>query len=152
MKFIKSSEKRRIVEKLNEQFGITNTPYLLIQVGKEKIRGYSGHLSKDEIIDIGKIANVETIGLYLMKEEHDKKIIRLGFDTTQLLRKQITKNILEISKEEFNLWIRGYDLDKETPNGIYAIMYDNIFLGCGISNGKRVFNYVPKDRRIKKPL
>ena len=57
--FIKSSEKNRIIEELNEQFGITNIPYLLIESGKEKIRAFSGSLSKEEIIKAGELAKVD---------------------------------------------------------------------------------------------
>ena len=47
MKPLTSSDKKKILEQLNNQFGITELPYLLIQFGQEKIRVYSGILSKD---------------------------------------------------------------------------------------------------------
>jgi len=145
--FIKTPEKRRIIEKLNEQFGIETLPYLLIESGKEKIRAFSGHLSKDEIKIIGEIANIETLGLYLLKEENGE--FRLSLDASLLLSKQLTKNIIEINDEEYQLWARGHNLSITKPRGVYVIKYKEDFIGCGKSNEEIIFNYVPKDRRLK---
>lgn len=145
--FIKSNEKRRIISALQEQFGIEELPYLLIESGKEKIRGFSGHLSKEEIAKISGIAYVEVIGLYLMKEENNE--LRLGLDASIILSKQIKKNIIEISDKEYESWIRGSDLEIKKPKGVYVIKYKNDFIGCGKSNSEKIFNYVPKDRRLK---
>jgi NOL1/NOP2/fmu family ribosome biogenesis protein len=149
-KFIKSSEKKEILRELNEQFGITELPYLFIESGKEKIRAFSGSLSKEEIIEIGKMANVEGVGIYFLKKEVTG--IRPSFEALTILRNQITKNILDIDDKQMELWIRGYDLDLKVAEGVYAIRHDKDFIGCGKSNGKVIFNYVPKERRIKKPI
>ncbi len=149
-KFIKTPEKRRMIEELNAKFGITELPYLLIESGKEKIRAFSGHMSKDEIIELAGLTKIEGVGIYFMKKENDG--LRLSFEAAQLLRKQISKNILDIDDKQLELWIRGYDLELKAPQGVYAIRYKGDFLGCGKSNGDKIFNYVPKERRIKKPL
>lgn len=147
-KFIKSSGKKRIIEELNANFSISKLPYLLIESGKEKIRAFSGSLSKEEIIEIGKMTNVEGVGIYLIKKEKDG--LRLSFDGAMLLKEQIVKNIIDINDKQLELWIRGNDLDIEIPAGIYAIRNNKDFLGCGKSNGKKIFNYVPKERRLRK--
>jgi len=149
-KFIKSSEKKEILKELNEQFGITELPYLFIESGKEKIRAFSGSLSKEEIIEIGKMANVEGVGIYFFKKEVTG--IRPSFEALTILKNQITKNILDIDDKQMELWIRGYDLDLKVKEGIYAIRHGKDFIGCGKSNGKAIFNYVPKERRIRKPI
>jgi NOL1/NOP2/fmu family ribosome biogenesis protein len=41
-------------------------------------------------------------------------------------------------------------LDISIPNDIYMVKFKADFLGCARSNGKILFNYVPKDRKIKK--
>ncbi len=146
--FIKSSEKRRILKELNEIFGIEKIPYLLIESGKEKIRAFSGSLSKEEIINLGKIANIEGVGIYFMKKEDSG--LRLSFEAAQLLKEQITKNVLCINDNELELWIRGHDLEIKTPKGVYIIVHGEDFLGCGKSNGEKIFNYVPKERRLKR--
>lgn len=147
IRFVRSSEKKRIIEEIDNQFGITELPFLLLETGNDKFRGFSGHLSKEELAKLAHIANVEIVGLYLLKKEHG---FRLSFDASTLLKNQISKNILYLSDAEFYEWIHGRDIDKEVPQGTYIIGHNGDFLGCGKSNGKRVFNYVPKDRRIKK--
>ena len=150
LSFIKTSEKRRIINQLNEQFGITELPYLLIESGKEKIRGFTGHLSKDEIIWLGKIANIEGIGLYLIKKEDD--LFRLSLDATHLLGSQITKNIIDITGEQLEQWIRGRDLGIKAQKGLFVVRYAGDFLGSGKSTSEKILNHIPKERRIKKPL
>ena len=147
--FIKSNVKRDIVAELKEKFGIAGLPYLLSESGREKLRGFSGHLSKDEIAELAQMLNIDTIGIYILKKEKDG--LRLGFDATKLLRKQISKNIIEINETQLAQWIRGHDLEIKIPQGTYVISHKGDFLGCGRSNGNVLFNYVPKERRIKKP-
>lgn len=149
-KFIKSNEKRDILKELNENFGITELPYLFVESGKEKIRAFSGSLSKEEIIEISKLAKIEGVGIYFLKKEITG--LRPSFEAMQLLKSQITKKILDIDDKQFELWIRGHDLDIQAPEGVYVMRFNNDLLGCGKSNGKKIFNYVPKERRIKKPL
>jgi NOL1/NOP2/fmu family ribosome biogenesis protein len=148
VRFIKSNEKRDITQALNEQFGLTELPFLLIESGKEKIRGFTGHMSKDEMVELSKLANIEIVGLYIIKREAD---LRLSLDATHLLSKQLTKNIIDINDEQYQQWIRGHDLDIKTEeSGTVLIRYNSDFIGCGKSNKEKIFNYVPKDRRLRK--
>lgn len=147
--FIKSREKKKMIEDLNREFGISDLPYLLIESGKEKIRGFSGSLSKEEIMQLGELANIELIGAYLIRQE-DKDDIRLSFDACILLKNQISKNIISVSDEQFQEWIRGRDIDSNGIKGSAIVSYKGDFIGCGKSNGLKVFNYVPKDRRLRK--
>lgn len=148
--YIKTPQKRRIIEKLNQQFGIEELPFLLIESGKEKIRAFSGHLSKEEISKISDIVNIEVLGLYLLKEENEE--FRLSLDASLLLSNQLTKNIIEIDDEQYQLWIRGHNLSIKKPRDVYVIKYNEDFIGCGKSNEEIIFNYVPKDRRLKTQL
>ncbi len=148
IRFIRSSEKKKITEQLKEQFGISELPYLLIE-GKEKIRAFSGHLSKEEIMLLSEIANIEVIGSYLIKKESD---LRLSLDATMLLKDQISKNIINLSDSEFQDWIRGYNLQKEAQKGTLIIKYKEDFIGCGKSTGSSIINHVPKGRRLKTKL
>lgn len=148
IRFIKSSEKKEIIEKLEEQFGISDLPYLLIETGKEKIRAFSGSLSKDQISMLSDMLNIESIGLYIIKKEKNNQL-RLSFDAAHLLKNQINKNIAEINEEQLQLWIRGHSLTLKYPTGIHIISYKQNFLGCGKSDGENMINHVPKERRLK---
>jgi len=148
MKPIKSSEKKKIIKQLNEQYGISELPYLLLQFGKEKIRIYSGNLSKEELITLDKQLKIENIGLYAMKTERDQ--LRLTLDGIQILKDQITKNILEVNDEQTQDWFRGKDLDIKSDNNFKILKNQEDFIGCGKSTEERIINFLPKERRINK--
>ena len=145
--FIKSSEKKEIMKKIGDDFGIDELPYLLIESGKEKIRGFSGHLSKDEIKEISSILRVESMGIYLLRKENNE--LRLSLDATHLLRDKIKKSI-KLSDIQAKEWTKGADIEMKTERGVKVIRQDSLFLGCGKSNTEKIFNYVPEDRRIRK--
>ncbi|MBI2452323.1 hypothetical protein HYV50_04585 [Candidatus Pacearchaeota archaeon] len=149
-KFLKSSEKKNVVEELKEIYGISELPYLLIETGKKKLRAFSGHLSKEEIIDLSKIINIEIIGMYLINLKDD--LPRINFDAVSLLKNQVLKNIIKINKELLNSWLRGYDLEIETKSGIVILEYEDDLVGIGKSNGKKIYNYIPKERKIKSSI
>lgn len=145
--FIKSSQKKKILHELNEQFGIASLPYLLVESGKEKLRAFSGSLSKEEIFQLNQITNIEAIGLYMLKKEQD---FRLTIDATHLLKEQIIKNIVQINDEQLNDWLKGQDLEIQSSNETKIIQHKEDFIGSGKSNGKKIFNYIPKERRLRK--
>ena len=147
MKPLTSTDKKRIIEKLNEQFGITDLPYLIIQFGAEKLRLYTGNLSKEELYYLDNEIRIENIGLYFAKYENDE--LRLTIDGVQLLKSQITKNIIELNDKEANQWLSGNDLDINTERGWKILKHKDEFLGCGKSTGERITNFMPKERRIK---
>lgn len=146
-KFLSSSEKKEIIRRLNESFGIKELPYLLIQTGKEKIRAYSGNFSKDELIKLSIMVNVELIGLYLLKLE--KSGIRLSHDAVSLLKDKIIKNIIEIDEKQAEQWVSGKDLEIKAEKKFVILKYKEDLIGCGKSTGERIINLVPKERRVK---
>ena len=149
IRFIRASEKKRITENLNKQFGIEKLPYLLIESGKERIRGFSGSLSKDEIILIAQLTNIESIGIYLIKKEKENDL-RLSLDAIHLLKDQINKNIVEINESQLHDWLRGKDIEIKAEKGNVIIQFKGDLIGFGKSNGEKIYNYIPKDRRLKK--
>ncbi len=147
MRIIFGSEKKRIIKQLQEQFGISKIPHLFLRFGKEKIRAYSGNLSIEELKELDKTLRIETAGLYFAKQQQDG--IRLTLDGVQLFKPQITKNILELTGEQTQQWLKGNDLDIQTSKAFKILKNQNEFLGCGKSTGERITNFVPKERRIK---
>jgi len=147
MKPLTSSQKKHIIKQLNQQYGITHLPYLLLKFGKEKIRLYSGNLSKEELLTLDNNLRIENIGLYFAKQQNDG--IRLTLDGLQLIKDQITKNILIINDQQAELWLRGNDLDIQTEQDFKILKNNEEFIGCGKSTGQRITNFVPKERRIK---
>src|SRR3989338_2202936 len=98
MKVLSSSEKKKILEKLKQEFGIENLPFLLIKFGKERVRAYSGSLSRDELQKLDRETRIESAGIYLLHDYGDE--IRLSLDALHLLKNQITKNIVELTEQQ----------------------------------------------------
>ncbi len=144
-------EKKKTLKKLKQQFGIDNLNYLLFKSGKSKIRAFSGNLSKEEISILARNINIEIIGLYIAKQENQDKEIRLSHDAVSLFKNQIQKNIVEINLSQIKKWLKGQDIEfkKKIKEGIIILKNNNDIVGCGKSNGRTIFNFVPKERRIK---
>jgi NOL1/NOP2/fmu family ribosome biogenesis protein len=147
MKIIYSSEKKKILEKLESQYGIKKLPFLLIRFGKEKIRLYSGNLATEELAALDKNLKIENAGLYFAKEQKDG--IRLTMDALSILKSQITKNILDLDDEQAEKWMKGYDLDIKKEKGFKILRHERELIGCGKSTGEKITNFTPKERRIK---
>jgi len=156
MRIVYKAEKKKILEKLS-YYGITKVPHLLLKFGKEKIRGYSGDLSIDEIAEIDKTCRIELMGLYLFHEYAEE--VRLSLDALHTFKDQITKNIIELTDQQAEQWFRGEDLQIEEieasknlgslGKGFKILKHDQDFIGCGKLTDNRIVNYMPKERRIK---
>lgn len=145
--FLPAGEKKQVIADLENQFGIKKIPGMLIEAGREKTRVFTGSLSREQLIELDQVLRIEIIGLYAIKKEDT---YRLGIDGMYLFDDQLTKNVVELNEEEMKKWMKGEDLQKEVPSGVVAVKHDIFPLGCGKSNGKIIFNYVPKNRRIMK--
>ena len=146
LKILDKKDKKKILAELEKQYGITEIPFLLIQAGREKIRGYTGSLSKEEIIKLERNVNIETAGIYILNKEQDG--LRLSFDAPNLLN--VSKNIIEISDEQAEAWLFGRDIETEKDiKGFVIIKNKEDFLGCGKASQGRIVNFVPKERRRK---
>ncbi len=148
-RILNSGEKKKLLQQLGERFGISKLNYLLVETGRGKIRAFSGTLNREEILRLEEIARIELVGLYLARRD-EMSGLRLSMDAIHLLDEQISKNIIEINEEEFRIWIRGGFLDTDKGEGVYIVKFGDDFVGCGYSNGKKLYNFVPKERRIKR--
>ena len=108
MKILKSSEKKKIIEKLKKQYGICEVPHLLLRFGKERIRAYSGSLSKEDLNNLDKNLRLEIAGIYFLHDYGDE--IRLSLDALHIFKRQITKNIVKLNKRQADDWFKGLSL------------------------------------------
>src|SRR3989338_3755240 len=101
------TKKKKILQLLEEEYGISQLQHLFIKSGKDKIRIFSGSLSKEELNTIAKVVHVDSIGIKLLTLENfngEKEGIRLSFDILNMpeIKSQITKNFLEITDEQLS--------------------------------------------------
>lgn len=148
LNFLEGKEKKEIIEILNTQFGIKNIPGRIIKKGKEKIFLYTGELNKEEILKIKDLVPIERIGVYLAKQE--ERGIRLSIEGSQILKNEITKNTIELDKNEMETWMKGHEVLKNTNlRGYVIIKYKEEMLGTGKASEEKITNFIPKSRRLK---
>ena len=151
VELLNSTKKKKIMQMLEKEYGISNLNYLIVQTGKGKYRIYSGGLSRDELNMLAKTIHIEIIGAKICKVEEDK--IRLDFDIINLpeIKKQINKNIIEIPDKDIANWMKGDNLNIKTDltSSYLIIKNNNDLLGTGQNAKVLIKNYVPKERRVK---
>lgn len=151
-----NAKKKKIIECV-ENIGIKKIPYLLLKSGNERIRAFSGDLSNDELMKIWSILPIEGVGLYIGKEQIDRKNgkreVRLSLDGLHILKEQISGNVIFLNKEQEEKWFYGKDIDFEEDIGLRGFVAvfskeDNDIIGTGkiSADGKILFSYLPKER------
>jgi len=148
LKLLNKREEKEIINKLNEQFGIKQIPGKLFMRGKQRIFLYIGSFDEENIRELEKIVFVERAGVYFGKiEEYG---IRLSIEGTQIMKEEITKNIVELKKDEMQTWMMGHEvLKKSSFRGFVIIKYKNDMLGTGKASTEKITNFIPKSRRLR---
>ena len=146
IKILNKSEKNKIIEKL-EKYGINKIPYLLIQTGREKIRAFSGNLSKEEIIILNRLINIESIGLYFAKFHGTD--LRLSIDACHILKSQINKKIIKLTDKQAQEYLEGktVEIKQKLKNDFYILKHNLDILGMAKITENIIKNYLPKERR-----
>jgi NOL1/NOP2/fmu family ribosome biogenesis protein len=145
-----SKRKKQLLARLTEQFGVSEIPGFLFETGKEKVRVFTGNLTIDELYDVGDCARVEYMGLYLFKPE--EWAVRVGFDAALLLKEQVHTGVVDLTDEQAKLWMQGEHLPIVVSKGMYVMRHGEDVFGCGVSDGEKLINFVPKERRSKRIL
>ena len=144
LKILNSKERKRIQRQLEKQFETDfELDYEIFMNPKNKIFILNKDVSRINIDEL----RINSLGLYFGVEYDDS--IRLSIEGSQLIGKTAKKNILELSDNETKLWMSGQDFKTASDlKGFVLIKNNNEFLGCGKIVNKKLYNYVPKERRI----
>jgi len=159
LEILDNTKKKKIIEQIS-YLGIEKIPYLLLKTGRETIRAYSGSLVRQDVSFLSTLLTIEGIGLYFGKETDDG--VRLSIDALQLLKPQITKNRVFLTKEQEEKWFKGENIElNEEQSQEYKDMQGFVcvfssdknqdILGTGkVSNNKKLIsNFLPKERRVR---
>ncbi len=147
LNFLSPAAKRKLTSQLDEQYGITQIPSVLLETGKQKIRAFSGTMTRQELHEFSRLLRIESVGLYIVKR--DTTGLRLGLDGTTMLGKYATQNVFEMNEEQMQTWMRGENILTKLEKGFWILKHNTDYCGCGISNGVSLINHVPKERRIR---
>jgi NOL1/NOP2/fmu family ribosome biogenesis protein len=142
LKFLNSREKKELFKQLKEQFDCNELDMIFLENSQSKIFALSKDYAK---ADLEKV-NVNNLGLYFAKKEREG--IRLSIEGAQMVNAR--KNIIELNKEQANLWMKGEDITMEGNSGFVIIKSDNDIFGCGMLRNNILRNMVPKERRLTK--
>lgn len=147
LEILNRSKKEEIKELLKKMYNIKiSMPYHLIKQAKNKMRIFTGDIKAQDLLILNSILTVETIGLYFASLEDG---LRLGFDSAMLYAKEADKSTIILNKEEAEKWLKGHNLDKDShETGFVVVKHDFDILGIGKATGKKLLNFVPKERRI----
>lgn len=148
IKIFSQSEKQRILNKLNEQFGINELSGTITMLGSERIFLFQGDFTEKQIQKLSNTIPIERTGFYFAKEQNDA--IRLSLDAAHLLKEQITKNIFELNQEQAEQWLHGNELNIETNlRGFIILKYKEDLIGTGRASENKITNFIPKNRRLR---
>jgi NOL1/NOP2/fmu family ribosome biogenesis protein len=143
---LNSKKTKEIYNILNNQWEIDNKiDYVFLMNDDNNIYIINRDIDK---IDLN-LLRINSIGLYLGEIKDGK--IRLSIEGSQIFGPMCKKNIIELNSEEMKTWMIGEDIIKEYPTGneYVIIKYKNDYLGSGKCRDNKIFNFVPKTRRLK---
>jgi len=133
---------------LLDQFGCTlDLPFAYFLSNKNRIYAITRDITR---ID-AKALHPDSLGLYIGAWE---ETLRLSLEGSQLVGPHAKHHILELQDAELTEYVKGnpFDLSPEhgdLDNGVYLVKHGNDFFGCcKISSGK-LYNFLPKARRVK---
>ncbi len=144
LRILNSKEKKNIYMLINEQFGCDlDEEYEIFMNSRNRIF----LLNKDFVkIDISQL-RVNSLGLYFGEIYNNE--LRLSIEGSQLIGKTAKKNVLDLEDEQAAKWMKGEDFEIDSDlKGFVLVKNNSIFLGCGKISNKKLYNYVPKERRV----
>jgi len=143
MKFLNTRKRKNILKILAQQFGLKNFKFEQALLQDD----YDLYLAPKDFEKIEpKKLNIKKIGIHFGKIFYDK--ILLSIEGTQLISKNVNKNIIQLDEEETNLWIKGQHIHKKAQD-IILLKHKQDFLGCAKAQNNKILNSIPKSRRIK---
>jgi len=154
--------KKKFLKEL-EVFGLQKIEETLVRSGKERIRAFSGDLSRGEIMEIWRLFPIEGVGLYVGKEfvnRNGTREVRLSVDGMHVWKEQLTDKIFVLSEEQESDWFEGKDIKLYNDIRKGFVLVKSVdgkdFVGMGklgvrdkVLGVSVLYNYLPKERRRK---
>lgn len=147
MRLLTSAERRYLIKRLEDQHGVEDAfdDLVLIRTGQGRIRA----TTKETYEVACRLRRVQQVGLYVAKMV--KGDVILSIEGSQLLGAAITKNIIELSEEEAEEWMKAAPIERsEKIESRYVIARcGGFYLGSGrVSRDGKIYPQVAKWRRI----
>jgi len=139
--------KEKVFSYLEERFGLGRSlfdDYGLYMASKGRI-----YLGPRRVPDLPKIA---TIGLLVARVTG---AVKPSTNLLQALGKQVTRNIVDATREQAIVYARGTDFKPDSSavsgitDGYVLVRYEGASLGCGLLQKGMVKNMLPKAKRLE---
>jgi len=136
---------KQILKLIKKQWDVDfKEPFAFLKDQKDKV-----YIINKDFAEIDpKKLNINSLGLYFGQIKNSQ--FRLSVEGSQLIGPKAKKNVLELDEIQFKEWIQGNDLEIKTPleETFLIIKHKTDFLGAGKYSENKLFNYIPKERRV----
>ena len=97
---------------------------------------------------IARFIDTQREGIHIISEE--KFGYRFSIEGSQIFGPYAKKKIIELDDRQFRDYMRGKDLEINTPykREFVIVKYKNLYLGSALAYPNKIVNYLPKARRI----
>jgi len=142
-------ETSAILLQIQEEYGVDAKKlliddYVFFQSDKNKVYIIDAKI-KEVNLDF---VRVNSFGLYFCELAHGN--VRLSMEGSKIIGEHATKNVLVLDNDIAKQWLLGNDIPCEQEyNGYVIIKNNNDYIGCGKYKEGKIFNFVPKQRRIR---
>lgn len=133
-----------ILNFLKEHFGFSKKlDYVFLLSSKSRLYAASRELFD---LPVEKL-KINSFGVYFGEWRNEE--VRLSIEGSQIIGPHCTKNVLELTVEQRDIWMAGLDMPKGdfSGYGFMLIKCGDDFLGCARLTDETLLNYVPKNRR-----
>ncbi len=144
-KILNSKEIKKIYAFLKSQWDISvKLDYAFVQSGDKILV-----INRDFVSIPLDNLRINSLGLYFGKISNDS--FRLSIEGSQIIGPLAKKNVFKLSDEQFRDWIAGNDVPLDNLNSeFYILQHNDDFVGCGNFKNNKLYNYIPKSRRLSK--
>jgi NOL1/NOP2/fmu family ribosome biogenesis protein len=145
---LNSKDKKLIRKQLEKQFGIKEFPDKIYFCVSQRDNVY---IANKELFDIDRFV-LRTSSFGLLFGTYTEEGFQLSIEGSQLLGLQANKNVLEVSQEQKETWLKGEDLEIETnsfENQQILLKQKNDFFGVGRARKGKIKNSLTKSRTLK---
>ncbi|NJE84366.1 hypothetical protein E3E23_00705 [Thermococcus sp. CX2] len=134
------SDSERVKRLLIENYGYA--PELVYEIRGRNSKVYAYRPCSFEV------KSTDRQGVYFGRIESDG--IRLTIEGSFLVGPKATKNVVELDEERALRYLAGESIEvEENISGWVILKWGDYYLGTGKAKDGRIYNYVPKDRRLK---
>ena len=142
LRIMNTREKKQVVKLIKEQFGCDYDFEEVFISSKNKLFITTKDIAKVNLDEL----RINNLGLYF-GELYD--CLRLSMEGAQIIGRLAKKNVLELNDSNAARWLAGENIELNTEMHGYVIVKNkDDILGCGKVSKNKLYNYVPKERRV----